>query len=276
MDGEGGWQMGDFTQRKFLLVLGLIILGLSFGGLKLYQNYEQQQAIIEQARIQKGQEEARAKQEEERRRAEEERRRAETIRREAAIAEKQRIEQQRKYEAEAARRKEEAEKMEAERREKERQERTVKFTHRIPAGQLHPIPLCVVYKNDIVHIKVRRIGQKADGKVYLAFQSQVDSGTMSFQNGRWVYNGVFPINDDDQLVVGQQGFSYANYENENGVVVMGTTNIINYYDEMGRNNTQAAEKLNAFQQNFRDSYYDIEIIIEGNNPWNKISTRISR
>lgn len=88
------------TNRKVILILGATIIVLSFMGLMLYQSYEEKRATQEQLQILKGKEEARARAEEEKRRGEQERQRAEGIRREAEIAEKQRIEQQRKFEEE--------------------------------------------------------------------------------------------------------------------------------------------------------------------------------
>lgn len=88
------------TNRKVVLILGATILILSFMGLVLYQSYEEKKAAQEQLQILKGREEARARAEEEKRRGEQERQRAENQRREAEIAEKQRIEQQSKFEQE--------------------------------------------------------------------------------------------------------------------------------------------------------------------------------
>ena len=175
------------TNRAVFLILGLVIIGIAFGGFYFFQQYQQQQteiqkleAIAEKERQKARQAEEARKEQEERKLAEERRKQAERERIRRLERERQ-IERERRAEAERIRRQKAAEaerrrlveaerkrqQAEAERRRaaQKRAARTIKIRFTMKASDSKEIPVALVRKGDQVRVDIKRFGG-ADYKIF--------------------------------------------------------------------------------------------------------------
>lgn len=258
--------------RGFSIILGSVLLILSFMGILLIEQHTEKEELIRQLELTKQKEEAKAKSAEENRKTQEEKKRVEQAKMETHLAEirrikaeEERIKAERQRVQEDEKRRQQNEREQALLRERERREKTVSTELILDLNDAKEVAVAYVHIGDEVSVKIDR-ANGTNTKLFAGIagereiqskrereRQQHRSHSRSYYLDEriivhWLINDKDKITITDQLSKVNSGFRYT-YDSKNGAVLYIGTGISEFQPGNNGSRSQLRVAMDIYSNN---------------------------